>query len=144
VLVIGVATVGALAGVVAVAAVVLIGRPADGRRIVRLSGLAIVVLTAGLLAPFTVQDSGSAAIHLLGVPVAAALLPVLAQRVGVAARMADLLAGVVIGTWGLLLGLGIGAAFLPAALLYLAGAVVAPARGGALARHETGGAGRAR
>jgi hypothetical protein len=129
VFVFGVATVSALVGAAAVAAALLIGRPADGRRIVRLAGAAIVVLTAGLLAPSTVQDSGSAAIYLLGVPVLAALLPVLAQRIGVAARSADLLAGVVIGGWGLLLGLGIGAAFLPAALLYLASAVAAPGHG---------------
>jgi len=126
--VIGVATVAALVGVAAVAAVLLIVRPADGRGIVRLAGLAIVVLTVGLLAPYTVGDSGSAAIYLLGVPVVAALLPVLARG-----RAVDLLAGVVIGAWGLLLGLGIGVAFLPAALLYLAGAVASPARGGAAA-----------
>jgi hypothetical protein len=144
VLVFGVATVGALVGVVAVVAVLLIGRPADGRRIVRFAGAAIVVLTAGLLAPFTVQDSGSAATYLLGVPVVAALLPVLAQWLGVAARVADLFAGVVIGGWGLLLGLGIGPAFWPAAFLYLASAVVAPGPGAAPAGREKGGAGRAR
>ncbi len=140
----GVATVCALVGVAAVAAALLIGKPADGRRIVRPAGVAIVVLTAGLLAPFTVQDSGPAAVYLLGVPVVAALLPVLAQRVGVAARAVDLLAGVVIAAWGLLLGLGIGAAFLPAAFLYLASAVALPGPGRAPAGHETGGAGRAR
>lgn len=141
---VGVAAVSALVGAAAVAVGVLIGRPADGRRIVRWAGVAIVVLTAGLLAPFTVQDSGSAATYLLGVPVVAALLPVLAQRLGVATRLADLLAAVVIGGWGLLLALGIGAAFLPAALLYLVSAVAVPDRGRAPAGHETGGVARAR
>jgi hypothetical protein len=140
VFVFGVATVSALVGVAAVAAALLIARPADGRRIVRWAGLAIVVVTAGLLAPFTVQDSGSAAVYLLGVPVVAALLPLLAPRIGVAARLADLLAGVVIGAWGLLLALGIGAAFWPAALLYLTSAAVVSRHGRAPAGHGTGGA----
>jgi hypothetical protein len=114
--------------VAAVAVALLIGRPAGGRRTVRWAGAAIVVLTAALLAPSTVQDSGPAALYLLGVPLVAALLPLLAQRIGVGGRTADLLAGAVIGAWGLLLGLGIGAAFLPAALLYLIGAVAVPLR----------------
>ncbi|MCO1659100.1 hypothetical protein [Pseudonocardia humida] len=134
----------ALVAVVAVAAALLIGRPADARRIVRPAGAAIVVLTAGLLAPSTVQDSGSAAIYLLGVPVVAALLPLAAPRVGVAARVVDLLAGAVVGGWGLLLALGIGVAFLPAGLLYLAGAAVVPGDGRAPAGHRTDGVGRAR
>jgi hypothetical protein len=124
----GVATVCALVGVAAVAAVLLVRRPADARRTVRWGGAAIVLATAGLLAPSTVQDSGPAAIYLLGVPVVAALLPLLAPRAGAAARAADLLTGLVIGAWALLLALGIGAAFLPAAFLYLAGAVAAPGR----------------
>jgi hypothetical protein len=128
VLVVDIAMVSAFLAVAAVAAAVLIGRPANGRRIVRLAGLGIVVLTAALLAPFTVQDAGPAAIHLLGVPVVAALVPLLAQRIGVAARAADLLACVVIGGWALLLGLGIGMAFVPAALLYLGSALATPER----------------
>ncbi|MEU7399593.1 hypothetical protein AB0A89_35340, partial [Streptomyces albogriseolus] len=56
-------------------------------------------------------------------PVVAALLPVLAQRIGRLAVVADLTAALVITGWGLLLGLGIGGAFLPAVVLLLASAV---------------------
>jgi hypothetical protein len=84
---------------------------------------------AAALTPYTVDDSGSAASFLLGVPVVAAVLPVLAQRFGRLGGIVDLVAAVVIGGWGLLLGLGIGGAFLPAAVLLIASAVVTrPAR----------------
>jgi hypothetical protein len=62
----------------------------------------------------------------------AALLALPAPRTGVAGRIVDLLAGAVIGSWGLWLGLGVGPAFLPVALLYLA-AAVAPGRAGSRA-----------
>ncbi|MEW1587884.1 hypothetical protein AB0283_20890 [Micromonospora vinacea] len=88
----------------------------------RWSALAITVLVAAALTPFTVDDSGTAAGYLLGVPVVAAILPVLAQRVGRLALVADLVAALVIAGWGLLLGLGIGGAFLPAAILLVASA----------------------
>jgi len=121
----GVATACALGGVVLVAAAVLLGRPADPRRVLRLGAAAIVVGTAGLLTPLVVQDAGAAAWYLLGVPVAAALAALPAPRTGAVGRIVDLLAGAVIGGWGLLLALGVGAAFLPPALLYLGSAVVA-------------------
>ncbi|MEU4398180.1 hypothetical protein [Micromonospora orduensis] len=111
------ATVMAIAGVLLVGVVVLVRRPVDTPRVVRWSALAITVLVAAMLTPFTVDDSGAAASYLLGVPVVAATLPVLAQRFARLARAADLVAALVIAGWGLLLGLGIGGAFLPAAVL---------------------------
>ncbi|MDG4785820.1 hypothetical protein O7626_07745 [Micromonospora sp. WMMD1102] len=120
------ATSGALVAVLAVGVLVLTGRGGEGQRLVRWSGLVITVLVALVLAPLTVEDSGAAAaLVLLGVPVLAAALPALAQQL--AARLAgylDLVAAVAIGGWGLLLALGgLGVAFLPSALLFLAGAV---------------------
>ncbi|WP_433269534.1 hypothetical protein ACQPWR_12535 [Micromonospora vinacea] len=119
----GLATVGAIVGVLLVALVVLVRKPADARSVLRWSALAITVLVAAALTPFTVDDSGAAASYLLGVPVVAAILPVLAQRVGRLTVVADLLAALVITGWGLLLGLGIGVAFLPAVILLIASAM---------------------
>ncbi|MEU7928167.1 hypothetical protein [Micromonospora sp. NPDC049107] len=123
-------TVGAVVGVLVVGVGVVVRKPVDARRVLRWSALAITVLVAVALTPFTVDDSGSAASYLLGVPVVAAVLPVLAQRFGRLAGVVDLVAALVIGGWGLLLGLGIGAAFLPATVLLIASAVVGtrPAR----------------
>ncbi|MET8360214.1 hypothetical protein [Micromonospora sp. NPDC005171] len=118
----GLATVGAIVGVLLVGLVVLVRKPADARSVLRWSALAITVLVAAALTPFTVDDSGAAASFLLGVPVVAAILPVLAQRVGRLTLIADLVAALVITGWGLLLGLGIGGAFLPAAILLIASA----------------------
>lgn len=118
----GLATVGAVVGVLLVGLVVLIRKPADARSVLRWSALAITVLVAALLTPFTVDDSGAAASYLLGVPVVAAMVPVLAQRVGRPAVVADLAAALVLIGWGLLLGLGIGGAFVPAAVLLIASA----------------------
>ncbi|RZT77938.1 hypothetical protein EV382_1114 [Micromonospora violae] len=120
---IGVATVGAIVGVLLVGLVVLVRRPTDTRPVFRWSALAITVPVAASLTPFTVDDSGTAASYLLGVPVAAALLPVLAQRAGRLTLVADLVAALVLTGWGLLLGLGIGVAFLPAVILLIASAV---------------------
>ncbi|MCG5444035.1 hypothetical protein NIE79_002179 [Micromonospora sp. NIE79] len=119
---IGLATVGAIVGVLLVGLVVLVRKPANTRSVLRWSALAITALVAAVLAPFTVDDSGTAASYLLGVPVVAALLPVLAQRVGRLTTVADLVAALVLTGWGLLLGLGIGVAFLPAVILLVASA----------------------
>ncbi|MDG4838628.1 hypothetical protein O7631_19120 [Micromonospora sp. WMMD967] len=116
-------TVGAIAAVLLVGVAVLVRRPPDVRRVVRWSALAITVLVAAALTPYTVDDSGAAAAYLLGVPVVAALLPVLAQWAGRLTGVADVVAALVITGWGLLLGLGIGVAFLPAVLLLIASAV---------------------
>jgi hypothetical protein len=119
---IGLVMVGAFAAVLVVGVVVLVREPAEPRRVVRWSALAITVLVAAVLTPYTVDDSGAAAGYLLGVPVVAALLPVLAQRFGRLAGVADLVAAVVIIAWGLLLGLGVGGAFVPVAVLYIGSA----------------------
>jgi hypothetical protein len=120
---IGAVTVGAIAAVLLVGVAVLVRRPPDVRWVVRWSALAITVLVAAALTPYTVDDSGAAAAYLLGVPVVAALLPVLAQWAGRLTGVADVVAALGITGWGLLLGLGIGVAFLPAVLLLVAGAV---------------------
>ncbi|MFG3555777.1 hypothetical protein ACGGAQ_15500 [Micromonospora sp. NPDC047557] len=120
---IGLATIGAIAAVLLVGVVVVIRKPDDARRVLRWSALAITVLVAAVLTPFTVDDSGAAAAYLLGVPVVAALLPVLAQRLGRPSLVVDLTAALIVVGWGLLLGLGIGGAFLPAAALLIASAV---------------------
>ena len=102
----------------------LVRRPADARGMVRLAALSIILLTVALLAPSTVQDSGWAVAAMLhGVPVVAALLPLLAQRLGRAERLAELVAAIVLFGWGLLLALGLSAAFLPPVLLYLISAL---------------------
>lgn len=124
---IGSVTVGAIAAVLLVGVVVLVRRPPDARRVARWSALAITVLVAAALTPYTVDDSGAAAAYLLGVPVVAALLPVLAQWAGRLTGVADVVAALGITGWGLLLGLGIGVAFLPAVLLLIASAVGAGA-----------------
>ncbi|MGV9214967.1 hypothetical protein ACTFTM_24150 [Micromonospora sp. RB23] len=115
-------TVGAVVGVLLVGVGVVVRKPVDARRVLRWSALTITVLVAAALTPFTVDDSGPAASYLLGVPVVAALLPALAQRFGRLGGVVDLAAALVIGGWGLLLGLGIGGAFLPAAVLLVASA----------------------
>ncbi|WP_157742591.1 hypothetical protein [Micromonospora chokoriensis] len=114
---------GAIAAVLLVGVAVLVRRPPDGRRVARWSALAITVLVAAALTPYTVDDSGAAAAYLLGVPVVAALLPVLAQWAGRLTGVADVVAALGITGWGLLLGLGIGVAFLPAVVLLIASAV---------------------
>ncbi|MEU8423535.1 hypothetical protein AB0C15_21935 [Micromonospora sp. NPDC048835] len=118
----GLTTVGATVGVLLVGLVILLRKPSDTRSVLRWSALAITVLVAAALTPFTVDDSGAAAGYLLGVPVVAASLPVLAQRAGRLTLVADLLAALVLTGWGLLLGLGIGVAFLPAVILLIASA----------------------
>lgn len=118
----GLATVGATVGVLLVGLVILLRKPSDTRSVLRWSALAITVLVAAALTPFTVDDSGAAAGYLLGVPVVAASLPILAQRAGRLTLVADLLAALVLTGWGLLLGLGVGVAFLPAVILLIASA----------------------
>ncbi|MBQ1037229.1 hypothetical protein [Micromonospora sp. C81] len=116
-------TVGAIVGVLLVGVVVPVRKPVDARRVVRWSALVITVLVAAALTPYTVDDSGAAASYLLGVPVVAATLPVLAQRIGRLTVVADVVAALIITAWGLLLGLGIGGAFLPVAVLLVASIV---------------------
>ena len=114
-------------GAVAIGLVILVRRPAAADRIQRWAALALTVVVVVLLTPYTVADSGSAALYLLGVPVVAALLPVAAAATGRFVTLADILGGVVMMAWGLLLALGIGAVFLPAAVLLFAAPAAAPA-----------------
>ncbi|MEU4678979.1 hypothetical protein [Micromonospora sp. NPDC023737] len=116
-------TLGALAAVAAVGLLLLIRRPAAAQRLIRLAGLVITVLVAAVLTPWTVQDSGAAAGYLLGVPVLAATVPLLAKRSARSAGIADLIAAAVICGWGLLLALGIGVVFLPVVPLYVVSAI---------------------
>jgi hypothetical protein len=122
---IGVAMLVAFVGAVATGVLVLVVRPAGGDRILRWAALGLTVAVVALLTPYTVDDSGSAALYLLGVPVVAAVLPVAAAATDRFVTLADILGGIVMMAWGLLLALGIGAVFLPAAVLLFA----APAAG---------------
>jgi hypothetical protein len=116
---IGAMTVGALMAALVVGVVVLVGKPVEPRPAVRWSALAITVLVSATLTPYTVNDSGAERTFILVVPVVAALLSVLAQRLGRLADVADLMAAVVIIASGLALGLGVGGgAFLPIAVLF--------------------------
>lgn len=95
------------------------------------AGLAAAVVAAIALGPDAVQDSGWFAIVLIGVPVVLAALPPLWDlTVGRGGAAVGWLAAVVAVGWALLLALGIGLAFLPAAFLMLAAAA---ARTGAAA-----------
>jgi hypothetical protein len=88
-------------------------------RPLRWAALALTVAVAAVLAPYTVADSGAASLYLLGVPVVAAAVPVLADRAGTPGVAADVGGVVLLAGWALLLGLGIGAAFLPGAFLLI-------------------------
>ena len=122
---IGVAFLVAFVGAVAIGVLVLVRRPAHADRVLRWSALGLTVGVVLLLAQFTVADSGAAAVYLLGVPVVAALLPVLAAAADRFVTAADIVGGVIMMVWALLLALGIGAVFLPAALLLFAAPVAA-------------------
>ncbi|MEV4412312.1 hypothetical protein [Catellatospora sp. NPDC049609] len=93
-------------------------------RVLRLLALAATAGIAVALLPFTVDDSGAAAAYLLGVPVLAAVCPVVADLAGRAVAVTTTVAALVLLAWGLLLGLGVGLWFLIPALL-LGTAVVA-------------------
>jgi uncharacterized membrane protein len=105
---------------VLVVAVVWVGvrKPADAPRVVRWTALGLLVAEAVVLVPYTVADSGGAASYLLGVPVLAALVAVIAGHVVPAA---DLVAAIGVTVWGLLLMLGLGVVFLPAGVLLFLG-----------------------
>jgi hypothetical protein len=99
-------------------------RPTAADRKLRWTAFGLTLAVAGALAPATVADSGGAAVFLLGVPVMLAALPVAADRFGRAVIVAEAVAACGTIGWGLLLGLGIGAAFLPIGLLLVALLVV--------------------
>jgi hypothetical protein len=94
------------------------------------AALGAAMVTAAVLAPTAARDSGWFAAVLLGVPVVLAALPVgwdliTGRPLAAVAWPAAILA---IG-WAVLLALGIGLAFVPAALLQLAAAATASATG---------------
>lgn len=92
-------------------------KPANATRVVRWIALALLAAEAVVLIPYTVADSGAAASYLLGVPVLGALLAVVADLVGRAVVMAELIAALVVTAWAVLLMVGFGIIFLPAAVL---------------------------
>lgn len=96
------------------------------RRWLRWAALAAAAVTALVLAPSVVHDAGAFTAVLLGVPVALAALPlawemVIGEPAGRRATV-DWIAAVLAMSWAILLALGIGLAFLPAAGLQLAAA----------------------
>lgn len=133
---------GVLALFVAVTAFVHLGRRRTAPRVVgralRLLAFATTLGTATSLLPVTVADSGAATSYLLGVPLAAALLPLVADLTGRAVGVATALGALVMLCWGLLLGLGDGVYFVIPALLLGAAAVasIVPRRGSPARDHE--------
>ncbi|BCJ77968.1 hypothetical protein CS0771_75120 [Catellatospora sp. IY07-71] len=98
-------------------------------RVLRLLAAAAAVGIAVALLPFTIEDSGAAAGYLLGVPVVAALCPLLADLAGRAVGVTTAAGALVLLGWSLLLGLGIGLWFaVPAVLLAVAAVAGVPAR----------------
>lgn len=99
-------------------------------RWLRFTALAAAAIAATLLAPAVFRDSGAFAFVLLGVPVALAAVPVgLTLATGGSPAVVDWLAAVLAMVWAILLALGIGLAFVPAALLQFAAAAVATGAG---------------
>jgi hypothetical protein len=101
-------------------------RDAARIRFLRWIGLALAVVPGVLLAPLAIADSGAAASYLLGVPVVAAALPLLAEIAHHAVLIATTtaLAAIVILAWAVVTALGLGQAYLPAALALVVATVV--------------------
>ncbi|MCA2212051.1 hypothetical protein [Jidongwangia harbinensis] len=113
---------GALAVFLAAATVVYLrgrgGTPGIVGRALRMLAFAAAVGIVVALLPFTVEDSGAAAIYLLGVPLVAATAALAADLTGHAVGLTTTIAALVTLAWGLLLGLGIGMWFaIPAVIL---------------------------
>jgi predicted histidine transporter YuiF (NhaC family) len=83
----------------------------------RLLAFAATVGIVIALLPSTVTDSGASAGYLLGVPVVAAVGPLVADLAGRAVGITTTVGALVMLVWGLLLGLGIGFWFIIPALL---------------------------
>jgi hypothetical protein len=88
--------------------------------LLRLALAVSVVVALAFIGP-GVADSGGFAVLLLGVPVAASAVAVLAERFRYGAVVTWVMAVVQV-VWALLLGLGVGLALLPAALVETAAA----------------------
>ena len=97
-------------------------------RWLRWAALGAAVVAAAVLAPAAARDSGWFAAVLLGVPVVLAALPVGWDLVtGPPQAAIDWPAAILAMGWAVLLALGIGLAFVPAALLQFAAAAAASA-----------------
>ena len=94
------------------------GGPRASRRL-RWAAFAFTVTAVAALIPYTVDDSGASSLYLLGVPAVAAAVPLIADLTGVARVAADLCGATIMIGWAMLLGLGIGSAFLPGGLLLI-------------------------
>jgi len=124
---------GMLAFFITVAAFVNLRRnratPDAAGRMLRLLAFAATVSMVVALSPFTIADSGAAAIYLLGVPLVAAVGALVADLVRRAVGITTTAAALVMLTWGLILGLGIGPWFvLPALLLAMAAVTTVSSR----------------
>jgi hypothetical protein len=116
-----------LALLIAVAAFVNLRRtgaaPGAAGRTLRLLAFAATVCIVVALLPFTIADSGTAAIYLLGVPVVAAAGALVADLARRAVGISTTIAALVTLAWGLILGLGIGPWFVVPGLLLVMAAV---------------------
>jgi hypothetical protein len=125
-----------IASLIVMAAGIAAGRaggPAARRWVawLRWAAFAAAAVAAVVLAPAVARDSGSFATVLLGVPVVLAALPIGMERIAGRAWGGgiDWLAAILAMAWAVLLALGIGLAFIPAALLQLAAATTAMVSG---------------
>ncbi|MEV0158225.1 hypothetical protein AB0H57_31675 [Micromonospora sp. NPDC050686] len=131
-----------LALFVTVAAILYLSRrratPHALGRSLRLVALGVALGIAVALLPDTVSDSGAATGYLLGVPIVAAVLPLVADLAGRAVAATTALGALVMLAWGLLLGLGDGIYFVIPALVLGAAAVasIAPRRGMSARNHS--------
>lgn len=132
---------GVLALFLAAAAFIYLGRRGAAPGVVgRVSRVVAFAATAGItvaLLPFTVDDSGVAAVYLLGVPVIAAASALIADLTHRAVGVTTVVAALVMLAWGLLLGLGIGLWFLvPALILGIAAVATASSRHARVTSHH--------
>ncbi|MEU4474994.1 hypothetical protein [Micromonospora sp. NPDC023888] len=113
--------------------------PASGSvgLVLRLLAIAATAWVVIALLPFTIDDSGAAASYLLGVPVVAAICPLIADLTHRAVATTTTVAALVLLVWALLLGLGIGLWFvIPALLLGVAAIATMTSRGATVPRKQ--------
>ncbi len=90
--------------------------------VLRWGALAIAIVTAVVLFPWTWANAGWFALAALGLPVLVCLVPVLAASARYAVVVTWAAAGLLLA-WSLLLGLGVGLYLLPAVLVETVAAV---------------------
>lgn len=120
-------TVGALlvVGAAVVARRASTGSRRQWSRWLQWAAFVVAVLAAVVVGPAAVRDSGWFAVVLLGVPIVlAALPPAWDLTVGRAGSVVMWLTAVLTLVWAVLLALGLGLVFLPAAFLMLAAATI--------------------